>query len=375
MELETRLKAVKRVVIKVGTHVIDDETTYFNRMVIESLVKEIADLMSHSIEVLLVSSGAVGAGIRALGVKGRPSSIHLKQAYAAVGQSRLMNVYSQLFSEYNIITAQVLLTRSDLDRRDSYLNARATLEHLVTIGILPIINENDTVANDELKFGDNDTLASLVAGKMDANLLIMLTTVDGLYRNYGSSEANEVIDVIDMNEFDQIQSYIHDTKNPLSMGGMKSKIQAARVAASKGIPVVIANGLRPGIIHDVFLGKAKATWIMPSKKRMAAWKHYLAFAKRPSGGKLIIDDGAVKALCEGGKSLLVSGIREATGSFQKKDLVQITDLRGREIARGLVNVNSNDLRHIKQLSNNEVQEYLHTKKGTIIVHRDNLVLI
>jgi glutamate 5-kinase len=372
---EIHLQDVKRVVIKVGTRVIDKEETHFNRPVMESLVREIAELKGKGIEVVLVSSGAVGAGLRALGVKQRPSSIHLKQAYAAIGQGRLMNLYNELFSEHEIITAQVLLTRLDLDRRNSFLNARETLEHLLTIGVVPIINENDTVAHEELKFGDNDRLAALVAGHVNAGLLILLTTVDGLYRNFEKGKtAEDLISIID-NNVDDAQSYVKDKQDALSMGGMRSKLTAANIASSKGIPVVISNGLKKGIVGDLFSGKASATWIIPSKKRMAAWKYYLAFAKSPCGGKIIVDDGAAKALREGGKSLLASGVREFLGKFGVKDLVLIADLQGNVFARGLAGVTSRDLAKIQGRSSQEISAILNTRKAAVVVHRDNLVLI
>ncbi len=368
------LKDIKRVVIKVGTRVIDKKQTHFNKPVMESIVKEIANLRQNGIDVVLVSSGAVGAGLRTMGVQGRPSSINLRQAYAAIGQSRLMNQYSLLFKEYDITIAQVLLTRSDLDRRSSYLNVRETLEHLLTMGVLPIINENDTVANEELKFGDNDMLASLVAGKLDAGLLLLLTTVDGLFRTFKEGKrSKDLIEIID-NNFDEVQSFIQDKNDRLSMGGMNSKLLAAQAASSKGIPVVISNGLKKGIIGNLLSGKSKATWIMPAKKRMHAWKYYLAFAKNPCGGKIIVDDGAAKALREGGKSLLATGVSATTGNFKNKDLVQIIDLKGNEIARGLVGMSSKELMKIQGRSGKEIQEMLNTRKAAIAVHRDNLVL-
>lgn len=374
-QLDILLKDVKRVVIKIGTRVIDNEQTNFNRPVMESLAAEVAGLRSKGIEVLIVSSGAVGAGIRALGVKGRPTSIHLRQAYAAVGQGRLMNLYTDLFGHYNLIPAQVLLTRTDLDRRQSYLNANETLQHLLTIGVVPIINENDTVSTDELKFGDNDMLAALVAGKMNAGLLLLLTTEDGVYRDFKKGQSgHDLVEVID-NDIDQVQSWVKDSRNPLSMGGMRSKLTAGKIASSKGIPVVIANGLKIGIIGDLFSGNARATWIMPSKKRMAAWKYYLAFAKSPTGAKVVVDDGAAAALREYGKSLLASGIRETIGHFHVKDLVQITGLGGQEIARGLVNFSSSELRKIQGRSSEEIREILNTRKSAVVVHRNNLVLL
>ncbi len=373
--LEPILKDIKRIVIKVGTRVIDNEKTDFNRVVITSLVGEIAELMSRGIEVILVSSGAVGAGLRALNVQQRPKSIHLRQAYAAVGQARLMQLYSDLFRSFNITTSQVLLTRSELDRRDSYLNARETLQHLLVMGVLPIVNENDTVAVEELTFGDNDFLAALVAGKMDAGLLILLTTVDGLYRAFNEKEkSGELIELIEGN-YDEYLKEISDKIDPLSMGGMRSKLEAAKSACSKGVTTVISNGLKIGVIGSLLSGQTKATWMLPTKKKMAAWKYYLAFAKRPCGSRIVVDDGAVNALREGGKSLLASGVRTVHGSFHAKDLVQIVDETGHEIARGLVNYTSHDLQKIQGHSTAEIKQILQMRKVDEVVHRDNMVVV
>ncbi|RJP27788.1 MAG: glutamate 5-kinase [Candidatus Omnitrophota bacterium] len=373
--IESKIKDIKRIVIKIGTRVIDNEKTDFNRVVITSIVGEIAELMSRGIEVILVSSGAVGAGLRALNVRQRPKSIHLRQAYAAVGQARLMQLYSDLFRSYGIITSQVLLTRSDLDRRDSYLNARETLQHLLVMGVLPIINENDTVAVEELNFGDNDFLAALVAGKMDAGMLILLTTVDGVYRSFNEkTKSGELIEVVQSN-YDEIMPEISQNIDPLSMGGMRSKLEAGKNACSKGVLVTISNGLKIGIIGALLSGQAKATWMLPSIKRMAAWKYYLAFAKRPCGGKIVVDDGAVAALREHGKSLLASGVHGVKGYFKIKELVRIVDLNDREIARGLVNYSSDDLKHIQGHSTADIKQILQITNVSEVIHRNNLVLI
>ncbi len=365
---------VKRIVVKVGTRVIDNEKTSFNRPVIESLVHDICELKRNGTEVLLVSSGAVGAGMRELNVSQRPQSIHLRQAYAAVGQSRLMNMYSEIFNQYGVKTAQVLLTRADLDRRASYLNAKEALRHLLTIGVVPIINENDTVSIDELRFGDNDNLASLVAGKMDAGLLILLTTVDGLFRKFDRKrKQGELVEIVD-DRFDDYLKWVDQKVDSFSMGGMRSKLEAARNAGSKGVLSVIANGLKNGILLDLFSGKAKATWMLPTRKRMAAWKYYLAFAKQPCEGSIRVDEGAVQALKERGKSLLASGVQEVHGRFQAKDLIRIETLDGEEFARGLVDYHSRDLRKILGCKTQEVEKILPNRKGTV-VHRNNLVLL
>jgi glutamate 5-kinase len=370
-----RLNEVKRVVVKIGTRVIDDPNTQFNRPVIESLVNEMAALMQKGIEVILVSSGAVGSGIRYLGVQGTPKSLHLRQAYAAVGQARLMQKYSELFERYGIKTAQVLLTRSDLDKRTSYLNAQETLNHLLNMKVVPIINENDTVAVEELKFGDNDQLAALVAGKMDAQLLILLTTVDGIFQRFDpKTKTGDLIEVI-IDSHTDITSHIHEDIDSMSTGGMQSKFASGKAAAAKGVLAVITNGLKQGIITSVMDGTAQATWVMPNEKQMAAWKYYLAYAKQPCNGKIFVDDGAVDAVKKRGKSLLSSGIQTIEGVFQEKELVHITDSNGNEFARGLVNYSSTVLQQIKGLSSEEISNQLHQSHPAPVVHRDNLVIL
>lgn len=368
------LPSVKRIVVKVGTRVIDHETTHFNLPVIESLAREIAELKAEGREVILVSSGAVGAGLRALGVARRPASVPLRQAYAAVGQGRLMKAYSELFAAHDIVTAQVLLSRGDLDRRDSYNNARETLQHLLTIGALPIINENDTVAVEELTFGDNDMLAALTAGAVDADMLALLTTVDGVFKEFDPQTKNgELIEWIE-DDFDAASQWIAEHADALSMGGMKSKLDAARTASSKGVATAIANGLTPGVLGALLSGEGRATWVLPVGKKLASWKYYLAFAKRPCGGAIMVDEGAAKALLEGGKSLLARGIRNVNGEFREKDLVLVVDSSQKEIARGLVNCSSGELKRIQGHSSGEIESILDTMPNGVVIHRDNLVL-
>ncbi|MBI1387391.1 MAG: glutamate 5-kinase [bacterium] len=373
-QIASYLKDIKRIVVKVGTRVIDHEKTHFNLPVIESLVAEIAELKASGVEVILVSSGAVGAGLRALKVAGRPSSVPLRQAYAAIGQGRLMKAYSDLFANHGVIAAQVLLTRSDLDRRESYNNARETLHHLLTIGAAPIINENDTVSVEELTFGDNDMLAALVAGAMEAQLLILLTTVDGLYRSFDpETRTGDLIETID--DFDAAFQWVHHKQDSMSMGGMKSKLQAANTAASKGVLAAISNGLQPGVLRGVLTGDARATWILPNRKKLAAWKYYLRYAKKPCGGSIVVDAGAVQAVIDGGKSLLASGVREIKGSFGEKDLVCVVDPLGVEIARGLVNYASAELSQVAGRSSGEIKKMPGGHQSGVVIHRDNLVLV
>ncbi len=373
-EIKSLLKHANRIVVKVGTRVIDHEQTHFNLPVIESLVREIATLKKSGVEVILVSSGAVGAGLRALRAPKRPASLPLRQAYAAVGQSRLMKAYTDLFAQHDMITAQILLTRSDLDNRESYLNARETIQHLLTIGVVPIINENDTVAVEELTFGDNDMLAALTAGEMDAQLLVLLTTVDGLFRSFDpQAKTGDLIEIITDDMEDAMQC-VDGAVDEFSMGGMKSKLSAARTAASSGTLTAISNGLRLGVLSELIKGDGRATWVLPSEKKLAARKYYLAHAKALSGGKIIIDPGAVNALMQGGKSLLASGVTNVVGQFNERDLVQIIDEADKEIARGLVNMSSGDLVQLQGRSSGDIQTGAGRHTSGVVIHRDNLVL-
>ncbi|MBD3265345.1 glutamate 5-kinase [bacterium] len=368
------LENVKTVIVKIGTRVIDDKKEHFNRAAMESIVEDIAALMQRNVRVILVSSGAVGQGLRTLGVAQRPTSLPLRQAYAAVGQGRLMNQYNELFEKHGIVTAQILLTSTDLDRRSSYLNARETLEHLLTIGVVPIVNENDTVSTQELRFTDNDHLSSLIAGKMNADLLLLLTTVDGVYADFDpQAKSGTLIKMIDQN-MDAIIKEVKDKTDRFSMGGMQSKLAAARNAASKGVLVSIANGLKKNIIGNLLSANAQATWVMPSKKRMAAWKYYLAFAKQTSGGRIIVDRGAADALLHRGKSLLATGIVAVTGRFEAKDLVEISDTNNTIFARGLATFSSSDIQRIQGKSSREIKEILNNPKTTVVIHRDNMVI-
>lgn len=369
--IQSTLSSTKRVLIKIGTRVIDDKTTHLNEPVMKALVADVVMLMNRGIEVVLVSSGAVGMGLRTLNVSGRPASVPLRQAYAAVGQCRLMEHYIRLFESHQKTVAQVLLTRNDLDRRETYLNARETLQHLLTIGVVPIINENDTVAIEELTFGDNDMLGALVAGDLEADLMVLLTSIDGLYQDFDTiNKSGRLIEFMECNNT-EVDSWVDVQRDPLSMGGMQSKLDAGRQAASQGVMVAIANGLVPGIIGQMFSPTPPlCTWIFPREKKLGAWKYYLAFAKKPCGGHLVLDDGAVSAIRDGGKSLLASGIQRFDGRFDEKDLVQLMDSTEREIARGLVNQSSGDLVRLLQESGDSGLN----DRSNVVVHRNNLVL-
>ncbi|MFH1739085.1 MAG: glutamate 5-kinase [bacterium] len=370
-DLRRRMSQVRRVVVKVGTRVIDHPETRFNGPVAVDLAHDIADLRSAGIEVILVSSGAIGLGMRLRNENRRPRKLALRQAYAALGQSELMHQYRGIFCIYGIPVAQVLLTRRDLDERTSYLNAREALNELLRLGTLPIVNENDTVAVDELRFSDNDMLAALLAGKMEADLLIMLTVVDGLYTD---DKEQRLIPFV-RPEDEDLLSNAKESDSYRSLGGMRAKIEAAKIACSAGILTAITNGTRPRIISRLWDLDAPATWMTPTRPHLAGRKHWIGFGKQSSGGRIRVDAGAAAAVCEKGKSLLARGVVGVTGTFSKGDLVEIEDDSGRVVARGLVHYDSISLDRIYGKTTPQIRKIFGLENPPEVVHRDDLVVL
>lgn len=366
------LSYVKRVVIKVGSGVLT-ESDGLNETIIASLCSDVTELRQRGYEVIIVSSGAVAAGKGELGISGRPQSIPLKQAAAAIGQSLLMRAYKDAFKVYGHKVAQVLLTRDDLANRRRYLNARNTLMTLLEFGIIPIINENDTVVVDEIRFGDNDNLSALVTNLAEANLLVILSDVDGLYdrdprKDPGAQLIPEVNSITDA-----IEAMAGDSGSQVGTGGMFTKIKAAKRAALYGVGTVVVNGRTPHTLVRLFDGEPLGTYFLPARDRMAAKKHWIAFSKKPRG-KLFLDDGAAKAVLQRGKSLLPSGIRGVEGGFERGDAVRLCDAEGREFAKGVINYALPELLRIMGKKSSEIADVLGYKYGDEVVHRDNLVL-
>ena len=374
LQIKKILKNTNRIIIKLGTRVIDDPKVHFNKPVVEGIVKQIAELKNSGKEIVLVTSGAVGAGIRAMELKKRPDSVTERQALAAIGQSRLMFLYKELFREKGIKVAQLLLTRTDFEDRERYLNVRTTMETILKWGIIPIVNENDTVAIEELTFGDNDMLSALIAGKLDADVLLLLTDVKGLYnkppKKGNKAKLLKVVDKITS----EIESLAGGTGSEISLGGMKSKVVAAKTATSSGVLVGLGMGKKKGIIEDFLDGKPAGTWFLPNSRRLSARKKWIVFGKRASGGGVEIDPGAVKAIQKDNKSLLPSGVTRVFGEFNEKDLIIIEDKNGKEIARGLVNYNAETLRSIIGMKTGEIKKHFPGRKEYEIINRDDLVL-
>ncbi len=364
----------RRIVVKVGSSILASVERGLLYDVFSHLTKEISDLKRQGYEVVLVSSGAIAAGMEKLGYKIRPQDITQKQATAAVGQTRLMKIYEDYFSRYQQMVAQILLTHDDLSHRRRFLNARNTLLTLLDIGIIPIINENDTVVVDEIKFGDNDNLSALITNLIAADLLIILTDIDGLCdsdpRINPHAQCIPLVEDVDAN----LEGFVGKTTSETSVGGMISKIQAARKASRFGIPTVVARGSKEGVLHQILKGKEIGTLILPKRDALSSRKHWIAFNPRPKGD-VIVDDGAKKAVVQKGKSLLPSGVIKIRGSFNRGDLVTCLGPRGKEFARGLVNYSAAELEKIRGLRSDQIESTLGYKYSDEVIHRDDLVVL
>jgi glutamate 5-kinase len=366
------LGSVKRVVVKVGSGVLT-ERAGLNTRVVEDLATDICALRKKGIEVILVSSGAIASGLRKIGLSKRPQSVSQQQAMAAVGQASLMMAYEEAFGRHGQKVAQILITRDDLTHRRRYLNARNTLFTLLSWKIVPIINENDTVVVDEIKFGDNDNLSAMVTNLTESHLLVNLTNIDGLFdkdpRTHKDAKLIELVDKVDR----KVTRYASSIPGFLGRGGMASKVMAAQKVAFGGVPTVIANGLKPGILKEIFSGKKEGTLFLPRELALSRRKHWIAFTKSPKG-QIVIDMGAEKALVENGKSLLPSGIKEVRGRFNVGNSVLLINEAGKEIAVGMVNYDSGDIVKIMGARSSEIESRLGSKHDDEVIHRDNLVL-
>lgn len=362
-------------VIKIGTSSLTQpETGLLAIATIARLVELLSQLRREGYQVVLVSSGAVGIGCARLGLTERPKGISMKQAVAAVGQGRLMRVYDDFFSSLDQPIAQVLLTRADLDERGRYLNAYRTFRQLFKLGVIPIVNENDTLAVEELKFGDNDTLSARVASLVEADWLFLLTDVDRLYSADPrfDPEAEPIVTVENIDELtDSVK--VGDRGSQWGTGGMVTKIDAARIATAAGVRTVITEGRSPINILKILQGEPLGTQFQPEPQPFNARKRWIAHGLLPVG-KLYLDEGAVKAICFGGRSLLAAGITRIEGDFQSQDAVQLCDHQGHEIARGIVNYSSIDLKKIRGHRSEDIPQILGHPTPETVVHRDNLVL-
>ncbi len=369
--------AYSRIAVKLGTNLLTGGSDCLNLEIMSSLVGQIAKLYKQGLDILLVSSGAIAAGRKRLGIIKERKDIPFKQVLAAVGQSRLMDAYDQIFGWHEITIAQTLLTRNDLSHRLSYLNARNTLLALLELRVIPIVNENDVVAVDELQttvFGDNDNLSAMVAGLTDADLLMLLTDTPGLYSADPSRDPGAKL----IEKVEKVDAYIESlagkTSSTRGTGGMVTKIEAAKLATASGIATVIADGKEPDVIIKLANGESIGTYFQPTTSKIESRKRWLL--SRISKGNLRIDNGAIKALREQNKSLLPAGLIHVHGRFERGDIVDIMDEeRGGKIACGISNYSSEDIDIIKGVHSDKIIELLGYEYGTEIVHRDNMVVL
>jgi glutamate 5-kinase len=367
------LGRVRRLVVKVGSGLVTTARVGVDQKRIDALAADVAAARRDR-EVVLVTSGAIVSGMARLGLSERPRTIPEKQAAAAVGQSALMWHYEAAFKRHEVLVGQVLLTAQDISDRARYLNARNTLLTLLELSVLPIVNENDTVAVDEIKVGDNDNLSALVASLIDADLLVLLTDVDGLYTADPSvtPEASK-LDTVEAIT-DDILRLVWDRAEQVSVGGMATKLEAAQKAVASGIPMVIANGREEGVLGRVLAGETVGTYFAPRAEGLAARKRWIAFAVPPQG-RLTVDAGALRALRDEGRSLLPSGVVAVEGEFAAGEVVAVIGQGdGRELARGLVNFDAGELRKIRGAKTRQIEERLGYRSADEVIHRDNLVV-
>lgn len=361
-------------IVKIGSSVLTDKDGSLSESIFEKLAREISKIRDKNIEVIVVSSGAIASGMKKLGITKRPKEISMKQAIAASGQSTLIWHYERAFSAFNQKVAQILLTLDGFLDRKRFLNARKTLITLLAMGIIPIVNENDTVAVEEIMLGDNDNLAAHITSLIEADLLIMLTDIEGLYnKDPRNNEDAELISVI-KRIGEEIENTAGDTFGRTTIGGMKTKIEAAKKAAAFGVPTIIANGKNGSVLEDIFDGKEVGTLFLPSEESLSGRKHWIAFTLK-SAGEIVIDDGAKKAITSSGKSLLPSGIKEVKGNFGVGESVTCVDENGMQVARGLTSYSSQDIRKIMGSKTSDIEGILGYKYSDEVIHRDDLAVI
>ena len=364
----------EKIVIKLGSSIVTNDGDGLDEKCLSSLIKQISILNSQNKKVILVSSGAIAAGLRKLGVKKRPKVLSELQSAAAVGQMDLVRVYEELFSDNNLVSAQILLTHSDLSDRKRYLNARSTIFNLIKNNVIPVINENDTVASEEIRFGDNDSLAAMVANLIEADLLVLLTDQDGLFSSDPRDDNNAKLirhGYVDDKNLDDLAS---GTKSTIGTGGMATKILAARRAALSGAHTIIASGKRNNILVDLSNDEDIGTFLQSREVKLVARKKWLADNLK-SNGKIYIDQGAEKALIHKGKSLLAAGVTKVIGTFDRGEVIQCVNESGHEILKGLVNYNSEEVKKIIGVSSDKIELILGYVNESSLIHRDNMIII
>jgi glutamate 5-kinase len=368
------LKNIKRIVIKIGSRILTDEDGNLDRTWISALASDIAVLRKKGMEVIMVSSGAVAAGRTHIGITERLRTIPQKQAAAAVGQPLLMHEYEEAMRASGYKVAQILLTGEDLADRQRFLNARATLDTLLEFGIIPIINENDTVAVDEIKFGDNDNLSALVTNLADAGLLVILTDIDGLYDADPRLKTDARLIPLVRSITKEMERSAGGSGSAVGTGGMATKLSAAKKAGKSGAATLILNGRVAGILLQAMEGEDLGTFFLPEARSLSSRKHWIAFTLRPKG-KIYVDAGASRVLRQEGRSLLPSGVTRLEGNFERGAGVKVCDTEGIEFARGVTDYGSGELALILGRKSSEIEDILGYRYGDAIIHRDNLVLL
>ena len=374
MQKRSEIASARRIIVKIGSALLTGGGRGLDKTAIASWVAQIAELCKQDREVALVSSGSVAEGMARLGWKTRPQSLHQLQAAASVGQMGLVQTYESLFRSHGLHTAQVLLTHDDLSRRDRYLNSRSTLLTLLKLGVVPVINENDTVATEEIRFGDNDTLGALVANSLEADVLVILTDQPGLYeRDPSLDPAAKLVHQACIND-PALSEMVGESRSGLGRGGMVTKLRAARLAARSGAATVIVGGRENQVLTRVISGELLGTFLIPDTDPLTARKRWLA-GQLKLKGSLALDDGAVTVLQESGRSLLPVGVVGVSGEFDRGDLVACLDAHGKEVARGLVNYNAEETRLIMRQPSSKIEELIGYVDEPELIHRDNLVLV
>ena len=363
----------KRLVIKVGSALLTNDGAGIDRQAIDAWVEKIAKLLSAGKEVVLVSSGAVAEGLVRLGIDTRPESIHMLQSAAAVGQMGLIQTYETSFRRFDRQTAQILLDHDDMANRERYLNARSVIQTLMELNVVPIVNENDTVVTDEIRFGDNDRLAALVANLIDADVLLILTDKDGMYDANPDENKDAQLITQALASDSNLDALAGSSNGALGRGGMQTKLEAARLASRSGCNTVIAGGRNQDILTRICKGENLGTLLQAGQTPIAARKQWLA-GQLQVKGRLVIDDGAAKVLRQQGRSLLAVGVTEVSGTFTRGELVSCEDSSGQEVARGLANYNADETRLIQGKSTEEIATILGYCDDDELIHRDNMVV-
>jgi len=371
---EAGVRTKTRIVVKIGTTLLTDNHTGLNLERINDIARGVSRIQSAGHQIALVSSGAIGAGVAARRLKQRPRSMPEKQATAAIGQPILMEAYEAAFRRHGRTVGQILLTNEDLLDRARYLNARNTLSVLFKNDVVPIINENDTVAVEEIRLGDNDNLSAMVANLIEADLLIILSDIDGFYTDDPSRDLNaELIPVVETIT-PRIEKQAKKSRGGSGTGGMATKIQAAKRCTSAGIAMIIANGGNPRVLQEIVSGEFRGTLFLPAATRLNTKKKWIGFVSHPRGS-VTIDEGAKAALTDHRKSLLPSGVLHVRGEFNEKDTIAILDLSGKEIARGVSGYSSAELVRIRGMKTGDVERTLGRRAHGEVIHKNNLVLL